>query len=577
MSLRRGLALLLVAVLCLGCAACKTEDGAQTEGLSTGAADMDVEKDALFSDRDYQTDASDVTNVMLPETGTYTITKAGAYRITGQLSGQLQVNAGEQDKVHLILDGVSIQNTGSAALYIVAGDKVFVTLAEGTENSLSANGEFQQTDSNTVDAAVFSKSDLTFNGTGSLTVQCEAGHGIVSKDDLKITEGSYHIQAAGQGLSGKDCLHIAGGSFQIKAGTDGLQSKNEENAERGNIYILDGTFDITAGADGMDASRQLGVYGGSFHIFTGEGSASVTHTGGQWGGGRWPGQWEQESETTGSYKGIKAATSLVIAGGTWQVDAQDDGFHSNGDLAVTGGEITVSTGDDGFHADGTLEITAGTVTVSKSYEGLEGNFILISGGSIDVTASDDGLNAAGGNDSSGMGGPWDKGGFSQSQDAGILISGGELLVDAGGDGLDSNGYLTVTGGTVYVDGPTNSGNGALDYAGNASISGGTVIALGAAGMATNFGTSSTQGAILCSASGSTGTVVSIKDSNGTVLASYTARKSFQTAVISAPGMITGETYTITVGTSSQTVTLNSIVTGSGMGGNTQGGNRPGRH
>ena len=161
----------------------------------------------------------------------------------------------------------------------------------------------------------------------------------------------------------------------------------------------------------------------------------------------------------------------------------------------------------------------------------------------------------------------------------ILIAGGNLVMNAGGDGIDSNGDLTVTGGTVYLDGPTNSGNGALDYAGNAKITGGVFIALGAAGMAMNFGTDSTQGAILCGLNGNApaGTEVSVKDSKGSVLASYTSQKSYQSILISAPGMEKGQTYTVSVGEATAEFTLDSIIygSGSGMGGPGGMGGGPG--
>ena len=191
------------------------------------------------------------------------------------------------------------------------------------------------------------------------------------------------------------------------------------------------------------------------------------------------------------------------------------------------------------------------------------------------------MNAAGGNDSSGLAGPWGQGGFGEATDAYILISGGTLVIDAGGDGVDSNGDLTVTGGVTYVNGPTNSGNGPLDYAGNGKIAGGVFIAVGAAGMAMNFGTESTQGAILCGLNGTApgGTEVSVADSDGKVLASFTAAKNFQAILISAPGMIKGGTYTVRVGEASGEFTLDSIVNGGGSGGGPGGGGpggRPGR-
>lgn len=594
---RKLLAAALIAALCLSFGGCSKPENQPTGGdpaasLPAGSVAQEVEADELFTDRDRDDGYSDCVTVTLSDGGcaadgsgvtlsgsTVTVTKAGTYRLTGTLSdGQIRVTAGKEDKVQLVLDGVNVTNGGSAALLILSGDKVFVTLAEGSENALASTGEMTRTeDGSNVDAAVFSKSDLTFNGSGSLTVTCQTSHGIVGKDDLKITGGTYRVTAAKQGMTGKDRLCIEAGSFFIESGTDGLHAKNNDDATLGDIYILGGTFEIRAGNDGLDASRNILIAGGDLTVVSGGGSASVTHTDGMWGG---PGGWggTGTAAATESRKGIKAAENLTVTGGTLRIDSEDDAMHTNGSLAVTGGTLTVASGDDALHADGSLEISGGKLTITASYEGIEGNYITVSGGEIDLTSSDDGLNAAGGNDGSGMAGPWGHGGgFGEAEDASILICGGTLAVNAGGDGIDSNGDLTVTGGTVLVDGPTNSGNGALDYGGKATITGGTVIALGASGMAVNFGTDSTQGAILYGFSGtaSAGTQVSIQDAGGKVLASYTSRKTFQSVVISAPGMTVGETYTLTTGGSSVQIRLDSVIYGSGSGMGGMGGGRPG--
>lgn len=565
-------------------------------GTDQTATDVPMDISGMFTDRDYEAGYEAAVTVTLSDEGStadgsgvtvaeniITITQAGTYRLTGTLTqGQVRVSVGEVDKVQLVLDGASVANEAHAALYILSGDKVFVTLAEGSENALASSGEFVQTDENTVDAAVFSKSDVTFNGSGSLAVLCESGHGIVSKDDLKVTGGTYLVSAAKQGMTGKDSVRIAGGSFTVESGSDGLRSRNEEDTARGYLYIAGGSFRITAGNDGMDASGQILISGGEFTVDTGAGSASVTHSDGSWGGGIGGfGGWEDSGNTdtaAESCKGIKAGGSLTVSGGTFQMDTEDDAFHAGGDLTVSGGSLTVASGDDALHADGALNILSGTLDITRSYEGLEGTYITVSGGDITLTASDDGINAAGGNDGSGMAGPWGQpGGFGEATDASILISGGTLVMDAGGDGIDSNGDLMVTGGTVFLNGPTNGGNGVLDYAGEGRISGGTVVALGTADMAMNFGTNSTQGSILCALNGTApvGTEVKLTDSDGNVLASYVSEKTFQSILISAPGVAVGETYTVYVGEASARITMESVICGNGMGGMGGPGGGPG--
>lgn len=594
--MQRALALITALALCLSFTACSEKDPDKDPAGETFVqidSLLPEDPDELFTDRDYQTDYTDCVTITLSNSGasadgggvsidgtTVTVTQPGTYCLTGTVSnGQIRVAAGELDKVQLVLKGVDVTCQGSAALYVLSGDKVFITLEAGTENRLSSNGEFVQTDDNNVDAAVFSKSDLCFNGTGTLTVNSETGHGIVTKDDLKFTGGTYHVTAASQGITGKDSIRIAGGDFSVTGGTDGFHSKNEEDTAKGYIYILNGKFNITAGTDGMDATSEIRIQGGDFQIKTGDGSASVTHSGGSWGGGMmggWGGQGSSSSANTASCKGLKADTAIIISGGTFNLDTEDDSLHCGGNILITNGQLTLATGDDGIHADQDLGISGGKITVTKSYEGLEATNIHLAGGEINLTASDDGINGAGGNDGSGMAGPWGQGGFGAASDSSVLISGGTLIMDAGGDGLDSNGDLTVTGGVIYVNGPENSGNGALDYGGTAKITGGVLVALGASGMAENFGTSSTQGAILVGMTGTApaGTEVGLKDSKGNVIVSYTSLKTFSSVVISAPGVEKGGTYTIYVGEASMELTMSSIIYGSGagMGG---GGGRPG--
>lgn len=609
--LRKALILLLAAALCFSCAACKddpvvldpggeviTPSGGGSEVVSGSttkvelpAGSLSADPEEYFTNRDMAGTWENPVMVTLADGAStaggaasvsgndIVITDEGTYLFTGKLTdGQIRVEAGDSDKVQLVLSGVDITCSGSAAICVLSANKVFVTLAEGTENTLRSTGEFKESSYN-VDGAIFSKADIAFNGSGSLEVSCETGHGIVGKDDLKITGGSYTVTSAKQGISGNDSIRIAGGCVEVTSGTDAMQTKNEEDADKGYFFMSGGELKLISGGDGIDASGEILITGGSLTVFTGEGSASVTHSDSNWGGGMggWWGDSSSDTENATSCKAVKAGTLLTVTGGTFQLDSQEDALHSNGHIALDGGSITIAAGDDAIHADEQLVIQSCQMNITKSYEGLEGTYITIGGGQITLVASDDGINAAGGNDGSGMAGPWGGGGFDAATDAYIHICGGTLVMNAGGDGIDSNGDLTVSGGAVYLDGPTNSGNGALDYGGEAKVTGGIVIALGSVGMASNFGNSSTQGAILCSVSSNApaGTQVSITDADGNVLASYTSQKQFQSVLISAPGVAVGNTYTVHVGTASAEITLSSIVYGGsgGMGGGP--GGRPG--
>ena len=276
---------------------------------------------------------------------------------------------------------------------------------------------------------------------------------------------------------------------------------------------------------------------------------------------------------TAAKHGVQAKDDFRMLDGEITISCGKDGVHAAndddetlGNIYLAGGSLTVSSEDDGIHAENVLAVGGGDIDIQQSYEGLEAKQITIDGGHIRVVSSDDGVNAAGGAAGQGFG-FFGRGGMGGSSDYVLTVSGGTLTVNAGGDGVDSNGVMLISGGEVYVSGPTNAGNGAVDYEMEGVVTGGTVIATGAAGMAQNFGQSSTQGTMLLSVSGSAGEPITVTDANGNVLASYTPEKAFQTAVISAPGINAGGTYTVTVGGTSRTVQMTSTVySEGGMGG-----------
>lgn len=438
-----------------------------------------------------------------------TIKDEGTYIVSGKLNdGMIIVDADkEEDDVVILLNGADITSSNCAAIYVRTAKNVDVVTAAGSENYLANGGAYVAIDDNDIDSVIFSKDDLFLKGEGTLTIKAAEGHGVVSKDDLKLKSGTYVITATGHGLTGNDSIQVEGGNYTVNSGVDA--------------------------------------------------------------------------------------------------------FHSNATMTIDGGTFTVEAGDDAFHADETLAVKGGEIHVAKSYEGLEGLAIEISGGTIRLKASDDGINAAGGADGSGFGGfgGGDRfghgggfggfgggrggvegreggaettaaaGGVSDSSDCYIKISGGYVEVDAGGDGLDSNGSIDISGGEVYVSGPTDSGNGAIDYERYGTISGGIVIVAGASGMAQNFGNDSTQGSILLNVGNQSAGTIRITDKGGNVLASYEAAKSYSCVVISCGELRVGETYTITAGTYSESITLDSLIysNGNGAGGGAfpfGGGRRP---
>ncbi len=663
-------------------------DDSKTDETKDGGAETDETKadesetDGTKADESVTNETETASSGVSISGNIITITKEGTYVLSGALSeGQIVVDA-DSAKVQLVLDNADITCASSAAIYVKNADKTFITLAEGSENILMNTAEYEAIDDNNIDAVIFSKDDLTLNGKGTLTINSEYGHGIVSKDDLKLVGGTCNITAKTHALSGKDSVRIAAGTYNLTSGKDGIHSENADEEEKGFVYIASGDFTIESTGDGIDASYVVQIDDGDFDITAGGGAENATKTnnempgggtGGNMGGGA-PGgdkpsgeapsgeapsggpssdsdsskktrqtppdkpgtdtsdgqQSDKNSQSkdiadnktassassdTGSEsasstlsdadststKGIKSDGALYVNGGTFTINSADDSFHSNSDATINDGTYTISSGDDGIHADSALLVNGGTITVIESYEGLEGLNITINDGKIDITASDDGMNAAGGNDASGFGG---RGGdgfkgmqapdaaqksdsasdtaqttgnitvaaqksdntsvASQDTDTAsddemwMVINGGYVHVLAGGDGLDSNGDLTINGGEVYVDGPSDNGNSAIDYGEKSSfyINGGTVVAVGSSGMAEDVSSDSKQQAAFVKLdSQADAGDVTLKDADGNEIISYTAQKKYDCVIISTAALKEGQTYTLSASGNESEVSL----------------------
>lgn len=541
-------------------------DDAEKYFEDTSEMDLGFSKGDLDSDYDGNAQVIDLSAAEKE----ISITTGGTYILRGSAVGfGITVETADTEKVRIVLDGVSIINENAPAIYIKEADKVFVILAEKSENFLS-DGENREDE--TADGVIFSRADLTVNGSGALVVNGAFKHGIVSKDDLVITGGKISVTSISVALSGKDCVKIGGGELTLKAGSDGIRSDNTEDETRGFVYINGGRLDIISGNDGIQAQTLLKIESGEISLISGGGSAnSPAQSGGSWGG--FPIWGANTSTDAESMKGLKSYADIIISGGSINADSEDDGIHSNRSISILGGTITVASGDDGIHADEALVIYDGNIKISKSYEGLEAKDISIRGGDISLISSDDGLNAAGGNDGSGMMGRPGSG-FGGASGS-ITISGGNISVDASGDGIDSNGTITVTGGVTLVSGPTNGGNGAFDYDGSAHVSGGVLVALGSTGMAQSFTSAEGQGAMLCSFNTQKGGLLfEVRDEEENVIVSFTPNKNYQCAVVTAPDIQKGGTYTLLSG-GEVIATVEMIEELYGGSGGMGGGMRPG--
>ncbi len=561
MKKKIGIACLLCCVLLTGCV-----QGTVAEDISITPMD----REALFSNRDARDtwDEEDAVYLTL-NNDSILIEKKGTYVLSGAIeNGQIVVDVPKDDKVQLVLQGVSVHSESHAALYVKQADKVFITLHEGTENTLSSGSLFENTDENQVDAALFAKDDIALNGKGSLTLLSPGGHGIAAKDELIITGGIYRVEAASHGISAQDNICISGGQFNITAGKDGFHAEHDEDENLGFVYLSGGDYIITAEQDGISASGPMEINSGTFTITCGGGASvqdNTTQSGRSYGGRGGGRGWDSFGGSTASdnevsQKGIKAAGNLLITGGQYTLNTVDDAIHSNASIRVTAGDFALKTEDDGIHADETLIVDGGSVAIENSYEGLEALHLKINGGDITLLASDDGLNAAGGRDESGytggrggrdqFGGPF---GMGQGNGS-IHITGGNIAITAYGDGIDANGTFQMDDGYVTVCGPTQGDTATLDFDRTAQINGGTFIGTGSSFMAQTF-SGGTQGVVALQVNtAAAGTSFSLADSYGKTILTHIPALDYRIIILSTPQLVKGEEYVFTIREGSRSFT-----------------------
>lgn len=345
-----------------------------------------------------------------------------------------------------------------------------------------------------------------------------------------------------------DLVFNGSGTLNVNAGyRNGIKSTDD-------LKVVSGTFNITSNEDGIIGKDLLGIKDGKFTIKSGSDGMKSTYD-------------------TDTSKG-----NIVITGGEFDITASNDGVHCNRDILISGGNLTISSGDDGVHADANLQVDGGTIDIKKCYEGLEGVHITLNDGDISIVASDDGINAADGSSSSGMGMGGFGGGQASSSDSSVLltINGGNIFVNASGDGLDSNGNIVMNGGNVTVLGPTSDGDTALDFDGTFTINGGVLMAFGSSGML-ETPTTAQNGFCIVKTLGavSANSAFSLTDSSGNVIMSYIPTKNYASAIVYSSDIKSGSTYTVTAGSTTQSITVNSNVTTNGVSGGFGGGQNGG--
>lgn len=494
-------------------------------------AEETVNVDSLYKNRDvddaWSAEEAEPIDLNAARSGSViTISEEGDYVLSGTLEGRILIDAPEDAKVRLILNGVSIASTEGPAIYEKQADKLILTLAEGTENTMTDGPAFTDGD-DTIGAALYAEDDLSVNGSGSLTVNGTQKHGIQSKADLIIAGGEITVQAVLDGIRGRNSVLVLDGSILITCGGDGIASTRTDSDGKGWTVLAGGTLTVKTG-EGAGTARASANSMGGF--------------GGRGGRNEW-GTVSGTADSGESQKAVKAATDLTVLGGTYSFDCADDGLHGI-NVTVSGGTFEIRSGDDAVHADKELNVNAGTMDITQCYEGLEGENVLVNGGEIRIQASDDGINASGGNDGSGFGG-WDRGReFSASGSGTLTIAGGMVSVNAGGDGLDSNGSILISGGVTGVWAATTTGEGAIDFNGTGTISGGTLIVASTGGVMRDTAGLSGQTIMAFSASGNAGETVTLTDQNGSVLGTFTPGNGFDTLMVSSDRLQEGTSCTV---------------------------------
>jgi hypothetical protein len=377
---------------------------------------------------------------------TATITAPGTYNINGTLNdGQIVVNSPTAGVVEIILDGVNISSSTSAAINVRNASFTSIVLADQTQNYLSDADEYVYPDPtlNDPSGCLFSDDSMIISGTGALTVYGNYNDGIVSKDELIISGGTINVVAIDDGIRGKNYLLIKNGDMTLTTGGDALVSDNIEDANLGYITIENGSLNIVSGQDGISAKTNVTVVDGNIKIVSGGGHTAAI------------------SDEL-SAKGIKGLVSVVIEGGAINLDCADDGLHSGNTVTISGGTTTIATSDDGIHADIAVGIDGGTITITDSYEGIEGTTITINDGVLNVTSDEDAItaettvNIAGGQFNIVSGGGHTAtiaADFSAKGIKGlvsVVIGGGTFVLDCADDALHSNNAITINAGTFSI-------------------------------------------------------------------------------------------------------------------------------
>ena len=454
---------LTLRLLCIALCACMALNGCSSTSLPDDTLSSEQEEtessvssseDSAYTYSDYELDDSfdrqSAASITLSgstaqsngsgvsiNNATVTISKEGCYLTSGELEdGQIIVDAGDSDKVQLVLDNASIHCSTGSAILVRNADNVKVTLAADSENELSDGTEYQ-TDDDNPDAALFSKDDLVINGSGSLTVQGNYKHGIAGNDDLVITGGRLTVNSLSHALRGKDSVAILDGTFVLTSQKDGIQASNTEDSTKGWVQIDGGNFTIQSSGDGIQAETNLSIYDGSFTITSGGGAVNgADHTenrGGGFGrpGGNRPdsanGQTSPEMPSQPAEGGQTPSEmpSQPAEGG--QTPSEMPSQPAEGEQSSSGNESDYS--ELIFDPDDFDDTSTDDSDTTVSTKGIKaGNALLIQQGTFVIDSADDAIHS----------------------NYSVTIDGGSFQLSSGDDGIHAEAYLNINGGTTTI-------------------------------------------------------------------------------------------------------------------------------
>ena len=455
---------------------------------------------------------------------TLTITQAGTYVLTGIGKNiKLVVEAADTDQVHLVFQNLTLEGEGTL-LQINKAQEVVISLAEGSQNALT---ESQANDDEEVKATIHSQVPLTLNGTGNLTLTALTKNALEVEDDLKVLGGTYTVKAANHGFKAEGALAIEAATLTIEAGKDGLHAEHDETTERANISLNPTQLSIAATEDGVDAGNELTIKGGTITV--------------------------SQSE-----EGLEARVIRQL-GGDVTIKSSDDGVNASAGSSsktsdtsatskTTDASATSNTADTSSSAS---QATATPAATSQADQANKDKNATLPSPPAGQAPPQGGQPPQNGQGPGGM----PPGGQEESDPSlQIILEGGTLTIDAEGDGIDSNGTVSISGGSLVVNGSVQGGNGPLDAAGDITITGGRVWALGTSDMLQGFAQGSTQASITANIAGTAGQTLIILDANGKEVARQTASKDFQAVIMSSADLVDGQTYTIQAEGTTQTAT-----------------------